>query len=157
MASTTPTKGVATIGLGAVISIDDLGTGNATGNATYFPITNVISVGIPSPTTGTQPSKTLDLANATLTKIAGIIDSGSLTLKTELVNVSGTNTQYTRFEALRAGRLFHNWKFVVPCDVGNATIVVSALVTQNKINDVAADEITTLDTMLELSGAITVS
>jgi hypothetical protein len=158
-----PTRGTASIGLGSVVAVDDNGNGVLPGNGTFVSLVNVESLAIPSNKLGTQESKTLDIANATMNRIPGIFDPGSgLTITWELVNSgatgNGTVGQYSRLEALKLARAGCPWRFSVARDSGNFTnITQTAFVTENAIQAVTADGKTMVNTVLDLSGAPTVA
>lgn len=157
-----PTRGTAEIGLGAEVAIDDAG-GGTTGNGTYVALVNVESLGVPATKLGTVESKTLDIGNATINRIPGVFDPGSgLVITWELVNAgatgNGTVGQYSRLEAIRASRATRSFRFSIPNDNStNANITQAAYVVQNEIQPVTADGKTMCNTVLDLTGAPTVS
>jgi hypothetical protein len=129
--------GDATIGFGGTVEVDDGGGG------AFVEIDAVLTLGVPTITTGTVESKRL--ASDFIKKLATVNKGESLSIKQEF-----TNAGYARMEALR-DRATHRFRFTIPDDNGDTVITAPCIVTANKVADMESDKITEFDTMLEIA------
>lgn len=139
------------IGFGATCEIDDGGTGAATG-AAYTDVDMIVTLGVPSTKTNIVESKRLDLPGSQIRKLAALKDGGEFTIKQQL-----TNAGFVRMEALRAAhqtdKTYNLFRITVPDDDGDTEIIVRGIVTENKISDLEAENITEFETMVTVQGA----
>jgi hypothetical protein len=110
-------------------------------------IPKIEKLGVPNFTTNTVESKTLDLPNATIRKIAALKVGDSYNIVWQLHNAT-----YQALETLRDGRTTSTHSIVIPIDTGTLSISVPGIIVSNKIEEIEAEKITVVTTTVEIAG-----
>jgi hypothetical protein len=130
--------GDATIGYGGTLEIND------GGGDSYVPVTAIVTVGVPSYTFGTVESKRLNREVIVMLK----------TLKkgeTFIIKQDRTNAEHARMKALFNSRESKLFRVTVPDDAGGEETTVPGLVVGFKSSDMDPEQITTMETTVQVS------
>lgn len=135
-------EGDESVGFGGVLEIND-GVADA-----FQAVPKLETLGVPSETTGITESKTLDLPEATIRKLATLKNGGSFSFKYQVIAAT-----HKRIEKMRKARATKHFKVSVPVDTGTLSVTVPGIVTQQPLEDLEAEKITVANVTVEVSGA----
>jgi hypothetical protein len=129
-----------TIGVGAQVEIND-GASNA------FAVWNdVLDIEPNDDAFNVQESKRLNITSRRVTKVLGVQTPGQLVVTYEF-----TKTEYTRIEALKTAMVAKSFKITLPEGSPSWTATFTGFITSNKIQQVSADGIMTVQATIEIS------
>lgn len=135
-------EGDETIGFGGIFEIND-------GLADAFQVVpKVETLGVPDEKVGVVESKTLDLDEATIRKIATLKNGGQIKVKVQ--NIAAT---FMRIDEIKKNRATKQFRVSVPIDTGTLRITVPGIITEAPIEDLEAEKITIINMTIEVSGA----
>lgn len=135
-------EGDEVIGFGGTLEIND-GVADA-----FVAVPKIVTLDVPDTAVTIIESRRLDLADATIKKLAGLKNGGSFTFQVQVIAATRT-----RILAIKDERLEKQYRVSVPVDTGTYQVTVPGIIETAPIETLEAEKITVMNVTVAVSGA----